>query len=57
MQGVQIEPRGYGWIPTEAATLMWAEALDGGDPRKKITPRDKVMKFAAPFSGQPERSH
>ncbi|HEX8247454.1 MAG TPA: prolyl oligopeptidase family serine peptidase [Pyrinomonadaceae bacterium] len=54
VQGVQIEPRGYGWIPTEAATLMWAEALDNGDPRTKITPRDKVMKIAAPFTAQPE---
>ncbi|HEX8737799.1 MAG TPA: prolyl oligopeptidase family serine peptidase [Pyrinomonadaceae bacterium] len=54
VQGVQIEPRGYGWIPTEAATLMWAEALDSGDPRTKITPRDKVLKLAAPFGGQPE---
>jgi dipeptidyl aminopeptidase/acylaminoacyl peptidase len=54
VQGVQIEPRGYGWIPTEAATLMWAEALDNGDPRNKVTPRDKVLKLAAPFGGQPE---
>jgi dipeptidyl aminopeptidase/acylaminoacyl peptidase len=54
VQGVQVEPRGYGWIPTEAATLMWAEALDSGDPRTKITPRDKVLKLAAPFGGQPE---
>jgi dipeptidyl aminopeptidase/acylaminoacyl peptidase len=54
VQGVQVEPRGYGWIPTEAAALMWAEALDGGDPRRKITPRDKLMKLSAPFTGQPE---
>jgi len=54
VQGVPIEPRGYGWIPTEAATLMWAEALDNGDPRARITPRDKVLKFAAPFGTQPE---
>lgn len=54
VQGVQIEPRGYGWIPTEAATLMWAEALDNGDPRTKITPRDKVMRLAAPFTAQPD---
>ena len=53
IQGVQTGPRGYGWIPTEAATLMWAEALDGGDPRKKITPRDKLVTIAAPFSGSP----
>ncbi|HEX9961454.1 MAG TPA: prolyl oligopeptidase family serine peptidase, partial [Pyrinomonadaceae bacterium] len=54
VQGVQIEPRGYGWVPTEPATLMWAEALDNGDPRTRITPRDKVMKLAAPFTAQAE---
>jgi dipeptidyl aminopeptidase/acylaminoacyl peptidase len=54
VQGVQIEPRGYGWVPTEPATLMWAEALDSGDPRTKITPRDKLMKLAAPFTAQAE---
>jgi dipeptidyl aminopeptidase/acylaminoacyl peptidase len=52
-QGVQTGPRGYGWIPTEPATLMWAEALDGGDTRKKASPRDKIVKFGAPFSGSP----
>ena len=51
VQGVPVGPRGYSWIPTEPATLMWAEALDGGDPRKKITPRDKLMKLNAPFAG------
>ena len=51
--GVPTGPRGYAWVPTEGATLMWAEALDGGDPRKKITPRDKLVTIAAPFSGQP----
>lgn len=53
IQGVQTEPRGHDWIPTENATLIWAEALDGGDPRKKVTPRDKLMKLAAPFSAEP----
>jgi hypothetical protein len=48
-QGVPTGPRGYGWIPTESATLLWAEALDGGDPRKKVTPRDKLMTLAAPI--------
>jgi dipeptidyl aminopeptidase/acylaminoacyl peptidase len=50
VQGVQTGPRSYSWIPTEAATIMWAEALDGGDPRKKVSPRDRLMKFAAPFN-------
>ncbi len=53
IQGVQTGPRSYGWIPTEPSTLIWAEALDGGDPRKKITPRDKLMTLAAPFSTGP----
>ena len=53
VQGVATGPRGSGWIPTESATLIWAEALDGGDPRKKVTPRDKVMTLAAPFSAAP----
>ena len=53
IQGVTTSPRGYGWIPTESATLIWAEALDGGDPRKKVTPRDKLMTIAAPFSSAP----
>ena len=56
MQGVPTGPRGYGWIPTEPATLIWAEALDGGDPRTKVTPRDKLMKLAAPFTGDADRA-
>ena len=48
---VPTGPRSAGWIPTEGSTLIWAEALDGGDPRKKVTPRDHLMKFAAPFAG------
>jgi dipeptidyl aminopeptidase/acylaminoacyl peptidase len=51
--GVPVGPRNYGWIPTEPATLTWAEALDGGDPKKKVTPRDKLMTLAAPFAGSP----
>lgn len=53
VQGVPIGPRGYGWIPTESATLLWAEALDGGNPRTKAALRDKLVKIAAPFSGSP----
>ncbi|MGI8638568.1 MAG: prolyl oligopeptidase family serine peptidase [Pyrinomonadaceae bacterium] len=53
VQGVTTSPRGYGWIPTESATLVWAEALDGGNPKNKAEFRDKLMKIAAPFSTQP----
>lgn len=50
---VPTGPRSYGWIPTENATLIWVEALDGGDTKNKITPRDKLMTLAAPFTAQP----
>ncbi|HEX2639998.1 MAG TPA: prolyl oligopeptidase family serine peptidase, partial [Pyrinomonadaceae bacterium] len=53
VQGVPTGPRSVAWMPTEPATLMWAEALDGGDPRKKVTPRDKLVTLAAPFSTAP----
>ena len=53
VQGVPVGPRGYSWVPTEPAMLMWTEALDGGDPRKKVTHRDKLMKLAAPFDAPP----
>ncbi len=50
-QGVPTGRRSYQWIPTEASTLIWVEALDGGDPRKKAEHRDKLMTVAAPFAG------
>lgn len=53
VQGVPTSPRGYGWIPTEPATLIWAEALDGGNPKNKADFRDKLMKLGAPFSSAP----
>ncbi len=53
VQGVTTAPRSYDWIPTESATLAWAEALDGGNPKNKVTPRDKLVKIAAPFTAQP----
>ncbi|MGD9629991.1 MAG: prolyl oligopeptidase family serine peptidase [Pyrinomonadaceae bacterium] len=51
VQGVPTTPRSYGWIPTEPATLIWAEALDGGDPKNKADYRDRLMSLAAPFAG------
>ena len=53
VQGVTTAPRSFDWIPTESATLAWAEALDGGNPKNKVMPRDKLMKLAAPFTAQP----
>ncbi|HEX6623404.1 MAG TPA: hypothetical protein VF064_06800, partial [Pyrinomonadaceae bacterium] len=49
LQGVRTGPRAVQWRPTAPATLLWAEALDGGDPRKKVTHRDRLMTLSAPF--------
>jgi len=32
------------------AKLIWLEALDGGDPLKKVPHRDKLMSLGAPFA-------
>jgi dipeptidyl aminopeptidase/acylaminoacyl peptidase len=42
IDGVPTGPRELHWLPTEPATLVWAEALDGGDPRKKVPHRDEL---------------
>jgi dipeptidyl aminopeptidase/acylaminoacyl peptidase len=53
MQGVPVGPRNVGWQPLEPATLVWVEALDGGDPTKKVPHRDRVMRLAVPFTAKP----
>ncbi len=42
-------PREATWRSDAPATLVWAEALDGGNPRAKVAFHDKVMMQAAPF--------
>jgi dipeptidyl aminopeptidase/acylaminoacyl peptidase len=53
IRGVRTGPRAVGWRPGVPATLVWAEALDGGDPRSKVEHQDRVVTFAAPFAGEP----
>jgi dipeptidyl aminopeptidase/acylaminoacyl peptidase len=53
IEGVPTGPRGYHWHPTDPATLVWLEALDDGDPKKKVPHRDAVLTLAAPFDGKP----
>ena len=48
--GVPVGPRNFSWRPTEPATLVWAEALDGGDWNVKVPARDKVLLLKAPFN-------
>ncbi len=50
IDGVPTGPRDFAWRPTEPATLIWAEALDGGDWNAKVPARDKVMLQRAPFT-------
>jgi dipeptidyl aminopeptidase/acylaminoacyl peptidase len=53
LTGVRTGPREYRWRPDQPATLVWAEALDGGDLKNKVPFRDSVMTLAAPFSATP----
>jgi dipeptidyl aminopeptidase/acylaminoacyl peptidase len=50
IDGVPTGPRNYRWRPTTPATLVWVEALDGGDPKKKVPYRDRVLMLKAPFA-------
>ena len=51
--GVPTGPRNVHWSPAEPATLVWVEALDEGNPKKKVPQRDRVMWIKAPFAGSP----
>jgi hypothetical protein len=48
--GVRLGPREFSWRATDPATLVWAEALDGGDWNVNIPARDKVLLQKAPFT-------
>ena len=45
--------RSVSWRVDAPATLVWAEAQDGGDPAKAAEIRDIVYTQAAPFSSKP----
>lgn len=51
--GVQVGVRDVEWADAFDATLIWPEALDGGDPLAKVPHRDRVMMHPAPFAGPP----
>lgn len=53
-QGVPKGPRSVDWQPLVDAKLVWAEALDGGDPTRKVPHRDKLVSLSAPFRGEGE---
>jgi len=50
---VSIGPRAMNWRQGVDATLIWAEALDNGDPKLPMPKRDRVVALAAPFTAAP----
>jgi len=52
MQGVRTGPRNVQWQASAPATLWWAEAQDGGDPKRSATVRDEWRSITAPFQGE-----
>lgn len=47
--------RNFFWRADKPATVVWAQALDGGDPAVEVEFRDEVFELSAPFDGT-ERS-
>ena len=51
---VAVGPRDLHWRSDAPATLVWTEALDGGDPDAPAAKRDRLNALAAPFVGEPQ---
>ena len=54
IEGVRTGPRGVTWMSGRQATLVWNEALDGGDPNREAEHRDAYLVLASPFDAEPE---
>ncbi len=53
--GVYDGPRGHRWMErTDEDVLVFTEALDGGDPRREVPKRDRLVALWAPFEGDGE---
>jgi dipeptidyl aminopeptidase/acylaminoacyl peptidase len=48
-------PRDFEWRSDAGASVFWAEAGDGGDPRKEAAVRDTLFLLDAPFEGTPRK--
>ena len=44
--------RNLDWRADKPATLVWTEALDGGDPANEVPFRDEIFEQDAPFNGK-----
>jgi len=49
VRGVPTGPRDFQWRANESASLIYAEALDGGDWKNTVPERDRVLMLRAPF--------
>ena len=52
LTGVEPGPRSHHWRADQPTTIVWVEALDGGDLKNQVPFRDRVMALDAPFTGQ-----
>jgi dipeptidyl aminopeptidase/acylaminoacyl peptidase len=43
------------WRSDAPATVIWAEALDGGNPGSTLAKRDRLLILSAPFTGDPRK--
>jgi len=50
---VETGRRDLEWRDDRPATLVFAEALDGGDPQNEVDFRDEVFQLEPPFNGTP----
>ncbi len=50
---VATGPREFSWRNDAPATLIWVEALDGGDAGKEAKLRDRLFLLPAPFDAEP----
>ena len=53
VQGVIRGPRGHSASALADGRIFWLEALDEGDPRKKVPHRDRLMRLDPPYTGEP----
>ncbi|PKQ60757.1 S9 family peptidase [Labilibaculum filiforme] len=51
---VRTGRRALSWRDDKAASLIYTEALDGGDPENEVDFRDEVFQLEAPFNGTPK---
>jgi dipeptidyl aminopeptidase/acylaminoacyl peptidase len=45
--------RSFSWRKDQPASIIFVEALDGGDPKNEVEYRDEVFELKAPFDGKP----